>query len=145
MAGKYPRFNDVLAVYAALARLGADQRAASLAEIQETAAAVAKTKVRVILSLLKEWEVVRYRRQRGYEVIRSGLGEAELTDLSRHYETRHERDREKLDRMIEFSQTAMCRWRKIVDYFGEQVDWETCQSCDNCLERLTRQPTALAG
>lgn len=145
MAGKYPRFNDVLAVYAALARLGADRETVSLAAIQEAATGVAKTKTRVILSLLKEWQVVRHRRQHGYEVVRGGLGEAELAEMARQYEARHTKDREKLDRMIEFSQTAMCRWRKIVDYFGEEVGWEGCGACDNCVKAAETQGASAPG
>jgi ATP-dependent DNA helicase RecQ len=143
MAGKYPRFNDVLAVYAGLARLGADKTTALIEAIQEASAGVAKTKVRVILSLLKDWKVVRHRRQRGYEVMRGGLGEAEFAQMAEQYEARHTRDREKLDRMIEFSQTAMCRWRKLVDYFGEVVDWDRCGNCDNCLKRVIDEPAGL--
>ena len=133
MAGKYPRFNDILGVYAALARVGADQRPVPLSEIQGAAADVAKTKVRVVLATLKDWKIVKQQRQQGYKVIRAGLAEAELQALAQQYQARQDRDREKLDRMIEYSQTALCRWRKLVDYFGEEVDWESCGTCDNCL------------
>jgi ATP-dependent DNA helicase RecQ len=143
MAGKYPRFNDILAVYAALLRVGADGQPVPLLEIQEAAAYVAKTKVRVVLSTLKDWKVVKQHRQRGYQVIRAGLAEAELHALTQHYQARHDRDREKLDRMIEYSQTAMCRWRKLVDYFGEEVDWERCGTCDNCLAASDRPAVAV--
>ena len=138
MAGKYPGFNDILAVYAALARVGADARPVPLGEVQDAAADVAKTKVRVVLATLKDWKIVKQHRQRGYQVIRAGLAEAELQALTQQYQARHDRDREKLDRMIEYSQTAMCRWRKLVDYFGEEVDWDNCGTCDNCLSRNSR-------
>jgi ATP-dependent DNA helicase RecQ len=133
MAGKYPGFNDILAVYAALARAGADARPVPLPEVQTAAAHVAKTKVRVVLATLKDWKIVKQQRQRGYQVIQAGIGEAELQALTQQYQVRQDRDREKLDRMIEYSQTAMCRWRKLVDYFGEEVDWDNCGGCDNCL------------
>jgi ATP-dependent DNA helicase RecQ len=132
MAGKYPRFNDLLAVYAALAREGADRRALSLEQIQAASTGVARTKVRVVIALLREWGVVAHRRGEGDMVVRAGLGEAELVAMAAQYEARQERDRDKLERMIEFSQTAMCRWKKLVDYFGEAVEWETCGMCDNC-------------
>lgn len=140
MAGKYPRFNDILAVHTGLERLGADSRAVSLTDVQKAATGVAKTKVRVVLSLLKDWEVVGHHRSRGYKLLRSGLGEAELQEMVQRYEARRSRDREKLDRMIEYSQTAMCRWKKVVDYFGETVDWEQCGHCDNCVKSTDTSP-----
>ena len=144
MAGKYPRFNDILSVYAALARVGADKRPVSLADIQGAATDVAKTKVRVLLTTLKDLNIVKQHRQRGYEVVRAGLGEAELQALADQYQAHQDRDREKLDRMIEYSQTAMCRWRKLVDYFGEEVAWETCGSCDNCVAGQQERATSVA-
>jgi ATP-dependent DNA helicase RecQ len=140
MAGRYPRFNDLLTVYVALARLGADRRALSLEEIQDASAGVARTKVRVIVALLREWHVLTRQRNQGYAVARPGLTETELAAMAAQYESRHERDRDKLDRMIEYAQTAMCRWKKLVDYFGETVDWEACGTCDNCLKAGEERP-----
>jgi ATP-dependent DNA helicase RecQ len=142
MAGRYPRFNDIAAVYASLARLQADQRPVSLAQVQDDAAGVAKSKVRVILSLLKDWGVVRPHRLlpssqggRGtsaFSVLRRGLGETDLQQLTEFYEARAQRDREKLDQMIVYAQTALCRWKNLVTYFGADIEWERCGNCDNC-------------
>ena len=54
----------------------------------------------------------------------------DLTD----YEARRLQDRAKLETMIRYCQTAQCRTRFILDYFGEEVEpaWE-CGQCDNCL------------
>jgi ATP-dependent DNA helicase RecQ len=140
MAGRYPRFNDIAAVYASLARLRADEHRVTLAAVQDDAAGVAKTKVRVILSLLKDWEVVRQHRPMAFSVRKAGLTEADLQQLTAFYDARNQRDRDKLDQMIVYAQTALCRWRNLVNYFGEDAGWETCGNCDNC----TRQAQPLA-
>ena len=132
MAGKYPRYNDILAVYASLSRLGAEEKPVTLAAIQEDAAGVAKTKVRVILSLLKDWEVIEQHRPLAFSVLQRGLGEADLQRMTEFYEARTARNKDKLDRMIVYAQTALCRWKNLVAYFEESVDWEACGNCDNC-------------
>jgi ATP-dependent DNA helicase RecQ len=143
MAGRYPRFNDIAAVYMALDRLRAHEQRVPLAEIQREAGGVAKTKVRVILTLLKDWGVVRQHRPLAFSVMKAGLRESDLQAMSDFYEKRAQRDREKLDRMIVYAQTALCRWKSLVDYFGEDVAWTRCERCDNCT-RQREQPAAAA-
>jgi ATP-dependent DNA helicase RecQ len=68
MGGKYPGANDILAVRDALAALGAAETPATLAEIQSHAASVAKTKVRSVLSMMKELRLVRELRGSKYRL-----------------------------------------------------------------------------
>ena len=49
------------------------------------------------------------------------------------YRTRSEHDREKLEHMVFYAQTGFCRWKVLLEYFGEAADWERCGSCDNCI------------
>jgi ATP-dependent DNA helicase RecQ len=132
MAGRYPRFNDIAAVHVALNTLRAHEHPVRLADVQDASVGVAKTKVRVILSMFTEWQIVRQHRPLGFSVVRAGLSEADLQAMTEEYQRRGERDREKLDRVIIYAQTALCRWKNIIDYFGEPLDWESCGSCDNC-------------
>ncbi|TFW14780.1 RecQ family ATP-dependent DNA helicase [Duganella callida] len=47
---------------------------------------------------------------------------------------KHELDREKLERMIGYAQSGFCRWKLLLDYFGDPVPgFEHCCRCDNCL------------
>jgi ATP-dependent DNA helicase RecQ len=131
MAGRYPRFNDLAAVYATLERLCGDGDRATLSAVQADTPGVAKSKTRVVLSLLKEWEIVRQHRPLGFSLVRPGLAEADLAQLSEFYTARSVRDRDKLDRMIVFAQTALCRWKNLTDYFGEELASD-CGHCDNC-------------
>jgi ATP-dependent DNA helicase RecQ len=49
-------------------------------------------------------------------------------------DARHELDREKLERMIGYAQSGFCRWKLLLDYFGDPVPgFERCGRCDNCL------------
>ena len=46
---------------------------------------------------------------------------------------RAKRDREKLERMIFYAQTAFCRWKVLLEYFEGAEDFDRCGTCDNCL------------
>jgi ATP-dependent DNA helicase RecQ len=39
----------------------------------------------------------------------------------------------KLDALVGLAETAQCRRKRLLGYFGETVDAETCGNCDNCL------------
>jgi ATP-dependent DNA helicase RecQ len=41
-------------------------------------------------------------------------------------------DRHKLDQMIVYCQTAMCRWSKILEYFDDDASLAACGHCDRC-------------
>jgi len=59
----------------------------------------------------------------------------------------HEREvtRKKLDEMVWCAESAGCRRRELLAYFGEEYANENCGACDNCLSpRRTFDGTALA-
>ncbi|MGH9945448.1 MAG: RecQ family zinc-binding domain-containing protein, partial [Pyrinomonadaceae bacterium] len=148
MGGRYPKFDDVLAVFGALEQLKAAVSPATLAEVQESAAGVAATKVRVTLSLMKEWEVVRELRGARYRLLKPELSGAQLEEMAREYEEKAGKDREKLERLMLYAQSAFCRWRLLLEYFGEELEQDRCGNCDNCLnplEERIKQPAATAG
>ncbi len=54
---------------------------------------------------------------------------------------RRVRDEEKLERMMLYGQSAACRWKLLLDHFGEEgveADFR-CGTCDNCIEPLERR------
>jgi superfamily II DNA helicase RecQ len=55
----------------------------------------------------------------------------ELEALLREYEGRRTSDRERLELMMRYAQTAHCRTRYIQRYFGEESS-DDCGHCDNC-------------
>jgi ATP-dependent DNA helicase RecQ len=138
LGGKHPKFNDILAVYQTLESIAAHE-AVELAAVQEHANTVADKKVRVVLSLLKEIALVKEVRGSRFRLLRVGIGRRELEELSRLSEEKAAKDREKLERMMQYGQSAACRWQLLHDYFGEQLDGDRCGTCDNCVHPLEEQ------
>jgi ATP-dependent DNA helicase RecQ len=70
----------------------------------------------------------------------SELGEAnDISELAARYEARQASDREKLDAMIAYAQSALCRWHLILRQFGESIEGDACGDCDNCRRNRSRQ------
>ena len=79
---------------------------------------VATTKVRSIRAMMKE------------------LRTSDVDALAREYSSRQEADRTKLERMAGYAQSAACRWKLLLDNFGEADGFEQCGTCDNCVTPL---------
>lgn len=129
--GRYPKRDHFLAVYQALKRLGAASEEFAAGEVQKRASGVAQAKVKVVLATMKDLGMVEEPSPGQYRLLHSGLGGEDLAAVAERYERRAEADRERLRRMILYAQTALCRWKAILDYFGEGLD-ERCGHCDNC-------------
>ena len=71
----------------------------------------------------------------GYRVARQRIKPKELKELVNTYRDKSARDHEALERLVFYAQTGFCRWKVMLEYFGEHVDWSHCGVCDNC-----RQP-----
>jgi ATP-dependent DNA helicase RecQ len=141
MGGRYPRFSAIAAVYAALeAEYGRAGQAVSLSVLKDRVAGVGPSKVRVVLALMKDLGVVRERRGGRWAPAGTHVDEQTLAAMTGAYEERHARDLEKLERVTQYAQTAMCRWRVLADYFGEAVEWERCERCDNCARPVVAPP-----
>jgi ATP-dependent DNA helicase RecQ len=139
LGGKHPRFNDVLAVYQSLESLNAAETPVALATVQEHVNAVSDGRIRVVLSLLKELKLVKELRGSQFRLMRVDVTQAHLETLSRMSEEKVNKDKEKLERMMQYGQSAMCRWRLLHDYFAEEMEDERCGKCDNCIHPLEEQ------
>src|SRR5215212_7166188 len=139
MGGRYPKESDITSVYDALRTLNEGGGHARLPEIQGRAAGVAGAKVRVILSMLKEAGAVREGRYSRFSIARGDLTRAEVEELSRRCAEKGEKDREKLESMMRYGQSAMCRWKLLNEYFAEDFPEERCETCDNCTNPLEEQ------
>ncbi|HWS54688.1 MAG TPA: ATP-dependent DNA helicase RecQ [Pyrinomonadaceae bacterium] len=139
MGGRYPKADDLAAVRDALASLGAEREPAALPAVQEAAPEVARTKVRVALALLKEAGVVRETRGARFRLVRAGVTPDELERAALQSGERGEKDREKLERVMLYGQSAACRWKLLHEYFGEPFGRESCGHCDNCRQPLEEQ------
>jgi len=142
LGGRYPRFEDVHALYDALIRLhGSDP--VTLTELRAATRNAEESNVRAILALLKDLRVVCEHRGSKLEVLRTDLGFDALQEIAARHKNEHAADRGKLEHMIDFCQTERCRWKVLVEYFEEDVPWQQCGTCDNCLrpvEQHVRPP-----
>jgi ATP-dependent DNA helicase RecQ len=100
-------------------------------------AGVPRRKARIVFMLLKRHGLAREYRGGTWERLADNLTSVDLSADLTDYEERRAMDREKLEAMVRFCQTAHCRTRYILEHFGEEVspDW-ACNNCDACDERV---------
>jgi ATP-dependent DNA helicase RecQ len=139
LGGRYPKAEDLASVCEALRAAGADRGPVALAPVQEGTPEVAKTKVRVALSLLKDAGVVRETRGARFRLMRPEVTPEEIERVAESCVERGEGDREKLERVMLYGQSAECRWKLLHGYFGEAWEEDACGHCDNCLHPLEAQ------
>ena len=56
--------------------------------------------------------------------------------LAEEYAAKQEAERTKLERMTLYAQSAACRWKLLLEYFGEGEGFDRCGNCDTCLVPL---------
>jgi ATP-dependent DNA helicase RecQ len=143
MAGRYPTHDDFITLIEGLRAASAD-RAMSVDEIRTAVPSVSASKVRVMLTAMKQDGLVRERRRARYEV-RPQLLTASIEPLAAAYEERRQRDQTKLEQMVVFAQTALCRTRVLLEALGERVEWSQCGTCDNCRGQAVRSEASAVG
>lgn len=131
LGGKYPDVEEAAKVALLLEQypLGERVQLDALAE----RSGVARRKARIVLVLLKRHGLVREHRGGGWERLLSRLTSIDLSADLIDYEQRRIQDRAKLEAMVGYCQSARCRTRFLLKYFGEPVDpnW-SCGNCDAC-------------
>jgi ATP-dependent DNA helicase RecQ len=130
MAGRYPTIGDFSTLVNAL-EPAAGSGTLTFDDIRTASPAIAAAKIRVMLTVLKAAGLARERRGSRYE-LRRELFDEPLERLAIAYDERRERDRAKLEQMIMYAQTALCRTRLLVSALGEEPEWTQCGTCDNC-------------
>ncbi|MDQ6926738.1 MAG: RecQ family ATP-dependent DNA helicase [Candidatus Eremiobacteraeota bacterium] len=133
LGGKYPEVEEAAKV-ALVLETYAPGTPVALDELAERSG-VPRRKARITLMLLKRHGLVREHRGGQWERL-PGSGPLTAVDLSLDlldYEERRARDQQKLQAVVDYAQTARCRTRYILEYFGEAVDpdWQ-CGNCDAC-------------
>ena len=134
LGGRYPGADDVLAVRGALEAMDAGAKGATMVEIQASASTVSRARLRSVLTVMKELKIVRELRGSRFRREPARMDAAGIEAVVAQYAARQEADKEKLLRMAAYGQSAMCRWKILLDYFHEAEEFERCGTCDNCLE-----------
>ena len=135
LGGKYPDVEEAAKVAIVLEQYPIGDRV-PLDDLANKSG-VPRRKARIVLVLLKRHGLVREYRGGSWERLRDRLTSVDLSADLTDYEDRRLQDRVKLRTMINYCQSAQCRTRFILEYFGEQVDpdWR-CGSCDVCEDDL---------
>jgi ATP-dependent DNA helicase RecQ len=144
LGGKYPDVEEAAKVALVLERIPLGERV-QLDDLAQQSG-VPRRKTKIVLVLLKRHGLAR--EYRGNEWERTSDQRMTDVDLSADladYEQRRLQDRAKLRAMVAYCQSAQCRTRFILHYFGEptEEDWE-CEACDMCTEPLASRRTVTA-
>ncbi len=126
LAGKYPSADAITAVYKVI-----EAGARTAEDVKEQLASIAVTKIRVIMSALRSVGILGARGR----LMRRGLEQKDLSTVFETYQAKRTKDQEKLKQMIVYAQTALCRWKFLMNYFEQSVAWTECNHCDNCLAK----------
>ncbi|MBL9045443.1 MAG: RecQ family ATP-dependent DNA helicase [Myxococcales bacterium] len=126
VSGKYPNRSDVLNVWKAL-RNGAD----NLKELA-LAAETSQSKARVVLSILKEMELLTEGPNQTFIWGGKDADELQLGRAAESYRKRREGDRSRVGAMLTYARSTRCRIQLLLEYFGDKTS-PLCKRCDNCL------------
>jgi ATP-dependent DNA helicase RecQ len=132
LGGKYPDVEEAAKVALVLERVPLGERV-KLDDLAEKSG-VARRKAKIVMVLLKRHGLAReYRGSRWERTSDQRLTDVDLSADLTDYEQRRLQDRAKLRAMVAYCQSAQCRTRFILQYFGEPTEetWE-CGYCDMC-------------
>ena len=131
LGGKYPEIEEAAKVAIVLEHYPV-KTPVPLDDIANQAG-VPRRKARIVFTLLKRHGMVREHRGGSWERIGDRLTQVDLSHDLTDYEDRRAKDQDKLRAIIRFCQTAQCRTRVILEYFGEEVgpEWR-CNNCNGC-------------
>jgi ATP-dependent DNA helicase RecQ len=123
-AGRYPTQEVFEGVIGALQQ----HPDGNITVLKAAAADIRQSKLRVALSVLVERNVVLMPRRGVYRLCASANKQAAglAEELAHDYQARAEADREKLERMVIYAQTSLCRWKMLLDTLGEPPAWDRC-------------------
>ena len=139
LARHYPTAAELAAIVAAAQELPATFRADAL---QSALPELSAGHLKVCLKLLKDGKLLRQDRKLGYSLKPPSARAAKAptyAQLAQVYVDKQERDKQALEQMVAYAQSGFCRWKLLLEYFGDAGDFERCCTCDNCLS-----PPALA-
>jgi ATP-dependent DNA helicase RecQ len=126
LGGKHPREDDVQRV---LDAIGSSDKGVGLDVLLE-ATELAEKRVRVILAELLQKELIAKKRGGLWKLI-AEAGPARDVVVA-EIEARRAGDRVRLEEMVSYAQTALCRMAVLQRYFEEADAVEACGHCDNC-------------
>jgi ATP-dependent DNA helicase RecQ len=129
----YPTAPELKAVYEAAQEL-AEDGPVTTGRIDDKLEDVHPAKLKVCLKLLKDGKLLRQNRKLEYVIAGAEPKNTLFNALAEVYEQKQERDREALEQMVGYAVSGFCRWKLLLDYFGDPAPgFDKCCRCDNCL------------
>ncbi len=130
--GRYPVPEDAQAVLNALATPAPDDTGWSLEALRDRLKRPLN-KLRVLCGLLRREGWISESEDAGWQLADAETKDlSTLTDALRRYEDKALLDHRRLEQMVFYAQTGLCRWRVMLEAFGEDEGFERCHGCDNC-------------
>ncbi len=128
----YPSADELKAVHEAAMALG--QASFTEVELRSLLEQTPGGQLKICLKMLKDGKLLKRNRKLAYVLAGGTPKAAEFERMAQVYVDKHERDRQGLDQMVSYAQSGYCRWKLLLDYFGDRpLDFERCCRCDNCL------------
>ena len=139
LAKHYPAAAELQTVYTVVREL-AQEGAVTTGRLETALEEAGESKLKVCIKLLKDGKLLRQNRKLEYVPTKEEPDPEVFGKLAEVYVQKAERDRDALERMVGYAVSGFCRWKLLLDYFGDEVEgFEKCCRCDNCLN-----PPALA-
>src|SRR5206468_4296806 len=129
----YPSADEIRAVYEAVRDLASNETATP-ERVEDVAGDLAGPHLTVCLKLLKDAKLLRQNRKFAWLVTAREAHASDFEAMAEVYRKKQEHDKEALEQMVSYAVSGFCRWKLLLDYFGDEVDgFEKCCRCDNCL------------
>ncbi len=132
LTGKYPDIEEVQRVFGTIEVFGDQSEGVSMTDLRKILQ-LPLTKLKVVLALLKKSGYIEHVGRSAYGLTEAVRKHRELVLSLANYETKKSYDQSKLAMMLQYAESASCRRKFILNYFGESYDEARCGSCDNCV------------
>jgi ATP-dependent DNA helicase RecQ len=143
MAGRYPTRDDFISLVEGLSRAGIEGPL-HIDRIRDAVPGISASRLRTLLAVLKQERLVVETRGKQFR-FRPSLPTTSMEPLAQAYEDRRQRDHAKLEQMVVYAQTALCRTAMLLEALGEQPGSDGCGTCDNCRGTAIRAEAAAKG
>ncbi|WON74741.1 ATP-dependent DNA helicase RecQ [Nitrosospira sp. Is2] len=147
LARHYPGYENLHEVYKEIQSLLTNNVVAEFKQLHKAVGRFSVPGLQVILKLLEDGGILARDNRLGYRLLKKDVKSNELILLAESSGRKHAHDRHALERMVFYAQSGFCRWKVLLEYFHEEMEWDHCGHCDNCLSppqtRLRPTPTLI--
>ncbi len=133
LAKHYPTAPELRQIFDVARALSAGRPSFTFDALKARLDGIADGRLRVCLKLLKDGRLLRQNRRLAYLLKPGAAAPAVFAQLAQVYVDKQERDRAALEQVVAYAQSGFCRWKLLLDYFGDKAGFERCGHCDNCL------------